>query len=583
VTHEGPSLRLQALAAAAGAPDLAAEAGRLAERVREQRFHVACVGQFKRGKSTLLNALVGQAILPTGVVPVTSVPTILRHGQLGARVRTREGWTAISPGEVGQFVTEKHNPGNVKQVLSVEVLLPAPVLDHGLCFIDTPGLGSVYQTNTAATRDVVPHIDAALIVLGADPPLSGEELGLVETITGEVKTLLFVLNKMDRVSEGESRQAVEFLRGILADRLGLVPDRVYRIVAAGAGGGPDWAELVENLAELAQAQGEALVEAAGRRGIARIGAALLEWVVERRSILTRPVEEAERRAGELSRLQADADQALRELNPLFGAEEDALCHRFADQAEQFRIEARTRGLAMLRSEWAEGRFERAPPARYLESANRVARGLIQPWAERADAEAEAVYRETANRFTALANERLAKLAAAVPVGGGERPHIVAEPEGFRLRRHFAFDDRMRHYAPSPWPGVIDRVVPASIRRRRRQRRAEAYLDDLLAVNTSRVAGDLAERVRESRREEQSEIRESLLRVSRAATSALGWAREVRARGVDAVRREADRLDELAGEVARLLGAVRNDPVPPTPATVGGQAASAVHGAPMTPG
>jgi hypothetical protein len=53
----------------------------LAERLRDGRFHVVCVGQFKRGRSTLINALVGEDALPTGVVPVTSVVTVLRHGE----------------------------------------------------------------------------------------------------------------------------------------------------------------------------------------------------------------------------------------------------------------------------------------------------------------------------------------------------------------------------------------------------------------------------------------------------------------------------------------------------------------------
>ena len=51
-----------------------AEAANLAERLREGRFYVACIGQFKRGKSTLLNALIGDSVLPTGVVPITAVP-----------------------------------------------------------------------------------------------------------------------------------------------------------------------------------------------------------------------------------------------------------------------------------------------------------------------------------------------------------------------------------------------------------------------------------------------------------------------------------------------------------------------------
>ena len=75
-----------------------------AERIAEGRFYVACVGQFKRGKSTLLNALIGEPILPSGVVPVTSVPTIVRFGEdYGARVRLDSGeWTEIAITEIKQ-------------------------------------------------------------------------------------------------------------------------------------------------------------------------------------------------------------------------------------------------------------------------------------------------------------------------------------------------------------------------------------------------------------------------------------------------------------------------------------------------
>jgi hypothetical protein len=76
--------------------------------------------------------------------------------------------------------------------------------------------------------------------------------------------------------------------------------------------------------------------------------------------------------------------------------------------------------------------------------------------------------------------------------------------------------------------------------------------DLLTANASRVVGDLAERVRESRREVEGEIRESLRRIALAAADALEWARAVRARGLDAVSQESDRLDALLAEAERLL-------------------------------
>lgn len=83
---------------------------------------MACVGQFKRGKSTLLNALVGEDVLPVGVPPVTSALTILRHGETaGAQVRFLDGRvTAIGVSEVASYVDERRNPGNDKAVGAVD-------------------------------------------------------------------------------------------------------------------------------------------------------------------------------------------------------------------------------------------------------------------------------------------------------------------------------------------------------------------------------------------------------------------------------------------------------------------------------
>ena len=175
-------LRLGRLAQELGAEPVAEEARELAARVSEGRFYVACVGQFKRGKSTLLNALVGHAVVPTGFVPVTAVPTVIRFGdELHARVRMRDGsWQDVAMTDLKEYVTEELNPENKKAVDGAEVFVPSPLLSSGMCFVDTPGLGSVFTGNTATTQAFIPHIDAALVVVGADPPIAGEELALVE-------------------------------------------------------------------------------------------------------------------------------------------------------------------------------------------------------------------------------------------------------------------------------------------------------------------------------------------------------------------------------------------------------------------
>jgi hypothetical protein len=69
-----------------------------------------------------------------------------------------------------------------------------------MCLVDTPGLGSVFAGNTAATQAFVPHIDAAIIVIGTDPPLSGEELELVKTVSHDVHERNFARRPNDSLN-----------------------------------------------------------------------------------------------------------------------------------------------------------------------------------------------------------------------------------------------------------------------------------------------------------------------------------------------------------------------------------------------
>ena len=222
------------------------------------------MGQFKRGKSTLLNALISEPILPSGVIPVTAVPTIVRFGERRqARVRLRSGeWTDIGFGDIEEYV-EARNPENRKGVAALEVFVPSPLLREGMCFVDTPGLGSVFAGNTAATHAFLPHIDAAIVVIGADPPIAGDELALVESVAKEIPDILFVLNKADRVTEHERNAAISFARRVLEERLQRPVRSIFEVSALeqldGHGSQRDWAQLWDSLEQLIRRSGQRLV------------------------------------------------------------------------------------------------------------------------------------------------------------------------------------------------------------------------------------------------------------------------------------------------------------------------------------
>ena len=262
VPGDGQALgRLAEIAEVLGEGSISADVRKLVARISEGRFFVACVGQFKRGKSTLLDALVGELILPTGVVPVTTVPSVLRYGiQRTARVLIDGEWNTIRLEELSHYVSEELNPENRKRVDGVEAFLPSPLLASGMCFVDTPGIGSVFAGNSETTKNFIPQIDAAILVVGADPPISGEELALIQAVAVNVDQILIVLNKIDRVSSSERQQAAEFARKVLQARLNKPVEHIYEVSALrrlnNSGAQGDWEALTDDLRRLASKSGE---------------------------------------------------------------------------------------------------------------------------------------------------------------------------------------------------------------------------------------------------------------------------------------------------------------------------------------
>lgn len=315
-------VRLAEIAEHLGESSVAADIRQLATRINEGRFFVACVGQFKRGKSTLLDAIVGEPVLPTGVVPVTAVPTVLRHGrERSVRVLIEGGWRTAAIEELPDYVAEERNPENVKHVMGVEVFLPAPLLASGMCLVDTPGIGSVFVGNTETTRAFVPQIDAAILLVGADPPISGEELSLIEAVARNVGEILIVLNKIDRITLTEREQASAFARNVLEERLKTPVGRIYEVSALrqlnNLGDNDDWNTLLKDLLSLAGRSGHAMTRSAAERGLHRYSAALQRSIGERIRVLQEPIASSNQRIETLRQTLNGAEQSLRDLERCF--------------------------------------------------------------------------------------------------------------------------------------------------------------------------------------------------------------------------------------------------------------------------
>jgi small GTP-binding protein len=205
----------------------------LAGKLVSNRFYLAVLGQFKRGKTTLINSLLGADILPVAVVPLTSIITILSYGETpGVTVVFDSGAPrSIRLQDIPEYVTERQNPENVKGVKQVEVRWPSPYLQDGILLVDTPGVGSTYEHNTEVAHSFLARVDAAIFMVSVDPPLTQVEAEFLRRAKEEVHHFFFVLNKIDLMNEAEVGESLAFTRAQLQKQTGITEIEIFPLSA----------------------------------------------------------------------------------------------------------------------------------------------------------------------------------------------------------------------------------------------------------------------------------------------------------------------------------------------------------------
>lgn len=546
-----------------GSDTVARESEGLLRRTDEGRFFLAVVGQFKRGKSTLVNALLGSPVLPTGVVPVTAVVTILEYGERArALVERQDGGEEEVPLEaIADFVTEDRNPKNRRGVAAVIVRYPAPLLRQGISIVDTPGVGSVFELNTAATHSFVPKVDAALVVLGADPPISADELRLVERIARQVPDLLFVLNKSDLVPDKERAEAAAFCSRILAERLGgPVPEILFvsaKQTTTTAGLPASMLEgLRKRLVDLAERAGSRLVLRAVERGVQRLAAELAGALSLERRALTGPLESLEARIEEFRRQSLEIGRMLDDLDYQLRAEVEKTARRLNAEAQDF--------LAAEKPRLAESVGQRlavllhVPGRRLREAAGQEVRAVLEErldaWLKQMEPRVDEHYRRLTDRFVQAANTCAARISeAAGQVLGLSVDPAPPEP-GLRQasRLYYRLEIGTLFLDPgSALTRLTDRFSGLERRLARVREAAVAQAEHFLHTNVTRIVDDLNERVEESLRRFKFELRGRLESALRTAQGAQARAVELKRAGAAAVAGEVHALDDALAELDGL--------------------------------
>jgi len=206
---------LERIISSYGLTELRAPLGSLIDRAACPVFEIAVFGRVSSGKSSLLNWWLGRALLPTGITPVTAVPTrILRGERVRVQIESTDGKPFDVPVEdIGEYVSEQGNPANAKHVLSVLLEAPSAQLEGGIRLVDTPGLGSLATVGAAKTLEYLPRCDLGILLIEAGAPVAPDDLDIARALLYGGSDLMVVLSKTDRLSKADLEQSLAYVRG----------------------------------------------------------------------------------------------------------------------------------------------------------------------------------------------------------------------------------------------------------------------------------------------------------------------------------------------------------------------------------
>ncbi len=516
---------------------------KLKARLEEGLLRVAVLGQFKRGKSTLVNALLGTAVLPTGITPITAIPTFIRAAaQTSARVSFASGKEPIVcsvpeeiPRVLERYVSETENPRNRLNVERVEIGVHSELLNQGIMLVDTPGVGSTFLHNTRTAEATLSECDAAIFVVSADPPITEAEINYLGKVRGLLPKILFVLNKIDLLDARERDVSLRFLADVLAQQPGALPDRIFCISARQAlrarqeGDSKSLAE--SGLADLEQVlagdlarQKRGLVDATGQlRAAALIAELLFQSELEHKALLL-PEEDLKRKADIfeqsvarfeserqtladsmsldrirlLKELDADTDRLWNEAQSVIGRLIDA-------------IERRSKGEGGARRE--------------------IALALSDHF-ERALGEFTRAFREKSGERLAIHQKRAGELINRVRRTAADLMEIsVTLPQSEE-----AFELKREPYWVAPEPsvsligisaGALAHLLPKAVREKHKRRRLRADSEAAILRNVANLDWAIRQNVDDAFRRFETSLDEQLSRALEATRQALRIAVERR--------------------------------------------------------
>jgi small GTP-binding protein len=540
---------LESLCALAGDADREALAA-LADRLESARLRVLVAGEAKRGKSTLVNALLGREILPTGVTPLTAVATtVVQADGEAIDVAFGDGRTERMPlTALADYGTERGNPRNCRNVSGITVRAEAQILAQGAEIVDTPGTGSVHAHNTATADAALPSMDAAIFVLTADPPVSASERDLLGRVADLSVALFVVLNKADYLDQESLSEALEFTTRVVGDATGRA-EAVYPLSARAAltpAGDPGFTVFAKDFTGYLETGRIAGLERSVTRHARRIGLELLDQVALAQRAARLPGEEAgtqvaafRARLAAMSTGRVDAeDRATAQSRRLL----EALNAAAADAAPRLSADITGHMATVLDRDLA------ATPVADVERSGRaqltrMVAAAAEAWRQEQTGRLEGGLGALGQRLLSDLEAELAAVRAAAADLLGLELSLPASDERLPDSRSFFYTLDEHVDQTELLAGAIRRRVPGEYGRRLARRALLDQVDQLVDSQIGRARADLQYRLAEATRQVIADVRDRYAVSAERLTAALDRADVIRGQ----TSQERDRqLAELGG-------------------------------------
>jgi GTP-binding protein EngB required for normal cell division len=551
----------------------------LRTRFEEGRLRVAVIGQFKRGKSTLLNALLGASILPTGVTPITAIPTFIEASNSAwVRVAFNNGREPVVttaareiPALLERHISEAENPRNRLDVESVAIGVRSTFLDEGIVLVDTPGVGSTFRHNTLTAEAVLTECDAALFVLSADPPITETEVSYLDKVRSLIPKIFFILNKADLLDTNDKSAAQRFLAGVLAERYSTdPPDRIFALsakqgidakltndVGALASSGLSRLESVLG-AELAREKRAILLAAGRQRLISLVSELLFQCDLERKALMT-PEEDLKRKAATFETSAVEFESERQRLADLLAIDCKQLLRELDGETDRVWNEARCEVHQVV----AETTDFSAEPMR---SRERITTTLSHYFASALQDSVRSFQVKLEGR---VSNHR-ARADALINLVYQTAADLMEIPAQLPPSEA-AFQPKREPYWVAPEPsisllgiagGLVEGFFPPTIREKRARARIVAEAEKAALRNVANLDWAMRQNIEDSFRRFESSLISQLDQAMNATRQAMQLALQRRAARSEAVKGDIDAASRSVTALSLILREL--EAIPPIP-------------------